>query len=487
MFVNRATELAFLNGLLTRTRPGPGQLILVYGRRRIGKTALLRHWANTVDSPSTYWVAEREVAPLQRRRLYARLIGRPVQEAPIFESWPDLWASVAALLEGKRHIIVLDELPYAVESDAGMLSALQNAWDGYFQQSNHLIFLCGSQIHTMETLMQGNSPLFGRMTGQWYLRPLAFGNLPAFLPNWSPEELVAMYAIVGGVPAYLAWLDAEKGIADNIRQIVLAPGSQFLSEPTLILSDELRDPRAYRSIIQAIGSGAHTMNEISNAAFISKSHLPAYLARLQELRLVERRISALVPSAERQRSRTGRYHLSDPFFRFYFRFIAAVHEDINYEPEQILSSIQQGLRAFVGQTAWEELARTWVRWAGASSILGWRPQTIGSHWSRVVQVDVVAIDWTSRQILIGECKWGTDTVSRSIVRELIMSKTPKVLAELPDGGRGWRIQYAIFARNGLTEAAQQELTAHAGIVVDIERLMLDLTAESSDDDSDIDP
>jgi AAA+ ATPase superfamily predicted ATPase len=482
MFVNRQAELAFLNSLLTRSRPGPGQLILLYGRRRIGKTALLRHWASTSGIPSTYWVAERELATMQRRRFSARLLGVPVQEAPIFESWPDLWVSTAALLAGKQHILMLDELPYAVESDGGMLSALQNAWDAVFQQSQVLFFLCGSQIHTMETMLEGNSPLFGRMTGQWLLRPLRFGNLPTFLPHWSPDELVAIYAIVGGVPAYLAWLDPQRGLVENIRQIILAPGSQFLSEPTLILSDELRDPRSYRSIIQAIGSGAHTLNDISTNAFIAKSHVPAYLARLQELRLVERRIPATVPPSERHRTRAGRYHLSDPFFRFYFRFIASMQEDINYEPEKVIQSIQQGLRAFVGLTAWEALAGEWVRVAGRNGTLDWSPQVIGSHWSRTVQVDVVAIDWTAHHILLGECKWGTDAVSRTIVRELIGTKAPRILADLPDGGRGWQVTYALFARAGATDAAIQELTAHGGMVIDLNRLMLDLAAEDAEDD-----
>lgn len=477
MFVNRHSELAFLNSLLTRKRPGPGQLVLLYGRRRIGKTALLRHWATNSDVPATYWVAERELATLQRRRLYARLLGVPVQDAPIFESWPDLWTSTAALLDGKRHILILDELPYATESDAGMLSALQNAWDAWFQHSQLLIFLCGSQVRTMETLVEGNSPLFGRMTGQWFLRPLSFGNLPSFLPHWSAEELVAIYAIVGGVPAYLEWLDAEGSLVENIRQTILAPGSQFLSEPGLILSDELRDPRVYRSIIQAIGSGAHTLHDISTQAFIAKSHVPAYLARLQELHIVERRIPATVPAAERQRTRSSRYHLSDPFFRFYFRFIAPMQDDLNYAPEKVYPSIQQGLRAFVGQTAWEELARSWVRVAAQQGLLGWIPQVVGSHWSRSVQVDVVAIDWQQQHILLGECKWGSEAVSRTVVRELIAIKTPKLLADLKDNGKGWKLSYALFARMGASEAAQQELHAHGGFIVDLNRLIQDLALE----------
>ena len=479
MFVNRIRELAFLTQLLTRARPGPGQMVLLYGRRRIGKTALLRHWATQCGIPATYWVAERETAHYQRRRFFARLMGVPVEQAPVFDTWPDLWQAVATFLAEKEHVLILDELPYAVESDPTILSALQHVWDQHFQQSKVRIFLCGSQIHAMESLLTEQSPLFGRMTGQWLLRPLPFGALPAFLPTWSPDELVAISAIVGGVPAYLAWLQPERSLVENLRTVILSPGSLFLGEPTLLLSDEIRDPRVHRTIIQVIGTGAHTLGEISAASFVSKTHLPAYLARLQELRLVERRLPATVPNAAQHRSRQGRYHLSDPFFRFYFRFIAPYQDDLSYQPEVVLPAIQQGLRAFVGQTAWEELARQWVRWSSQAGQLGWVPQVIGSHWSRQVQVDVVAINWQTRQILIGECKWGDDAVSRTIVRDLIATKTPLLLADLPNGGAGWTVRHALFARAGLTDAAQQELAAHDGLAVDLARLMRDLVSAES--------
>lgn len=479
MFVNRIRELAFLDQLLVRERPGPGQLVLLYGRRRVGKTALLRHWASRSGIPATYWVAEREVPTYQRQRFYARVLDVPQEQAPVFETWPDLWQAIARHLDGRAHLLILDELPYAVESDPTILSALQHAWDQYFQQSQVRIFLCGSQVHAMESLLAGSSPLFGRMTGQWLLRPLAFGALPTFLPHWSAEELVAGYAIVGGIPAYLEWLQPERGLVGNLRDVILAPGSQFLAEPTMILADEIRDPRVHRTIVQAIGVGAHTLGEISAASFVSKTHLPAYLQRLQELRLVERRLPATVPLAEQSRSRQGRYHLRDPFFRFYFRFIAPVQDDLNYQPERVLPAIQHGLRAFVGQTAWEELSCTWVRWAGMAGVLPFAPQVIGSHWSRQVQVDVVAINWQTHQILLGECKWGDDRVSRTIVRDLIGVKAPFVLQALPQEGQGWQVSYAIFSRVGLSEAAAQELAAHRGIAVDVQQLMHDMAQEEA--------
>jgi AAA+ ATPase superfamily predicted ATPase len=244
MFIDRVAELAFLTNILTRKHPGPGQLVMLYGRRRVGKTALLRYWAEQSGAPFTYWVAAREPAALQRRKLFTELLRDTATSlpAPNFESWSDFWDAVAALIRDRRHVLILDELPYAAESDPAMLSSLQHAWDRHFQQSQLVIVICGSHVRTMELLFGRQSPLFGRMTGQWRLLPLPFGTLREFLPGWSPEELVATYAIVGGVPAYLAWLNPEQTLVDNIKHVMLAPGSLVLAEAMFLLQDEVREP-----------------------------------------------------------------------------------------------------------------------------------------------------------------------------------------------------------------------------------------------------
>ena len=467
MFIDRQQELAFLNSLLERRHPGPAQMVLMYGRRRVGKTSLLRHWAAQSGLPATYWSAEKEPAALQRRKLYAALLDMPVNRAPIFESWADVWNAAAELIGTQRRILVLDELPYAAEADPAMLSALQHAWDRHFKDSNLILALCGSQVHTMETLMSRQSPLFGRMTGQWLLQPLSFGSLREFLPGWSAEERMAGYAMVGGVPAYLEWLDPERSLTQNIRDVMLAPGSMFVAEPAFLLYDEVREPNAYLAIVKAIGQGAHTLNDISNACLIDKAHLSSYLARLQELYLVERRLPATVPVNQRHKSRMGRYHLSDPYFRFYFRFLAPYHDTLTFDPDRVLAQVREGLRAFVGQTAFEQISREWVISQGKAGQLPFTPEVVGSHWSATVQADVVAINWHEKQILIGECKWGADGIDRQIARELIEQKTPKVLASLPDGGKGWQVHHVLFARAGFTDAAQSEMQKVNGMMVDV--------------------
>lgn len=473
MFVDRTAELGLLQGLTARQRGG--ELLLLYGRRRVGKTALLRHWAMQSGLPWTYWMAQKEPAELQRRRLAAAIRGRPAATtSPAGASWSELWDDVADLVRSDRRILILDELPWAVDADPVMLSALQYAWDVHFQHAGLILALCGSQIRTMETLLSRQTPLFGRLTAQYYLQPLPFGALRQFFPTWSPDAQVAAYAILGGVPQYLSWFDAAVGLSTNIRQAILSPMSVALAEIELLLADEVRDMRTYLTVLNAIGEDAHALKDIANATITAPTNLTKYLGVLQELRLVERRVPATVPPALQGRSKQGRYHLTDPFHRFYFRFLRPNQAEIAYQPDRVLEQIQAGLRAFVGQTAWEELARTWVWQQGLRGALPITPEVIGSHWGRTVQADVVAVSWRDRTILIGECKWGSDPVTRQTLRQLITHTVPQTVAALPDGGAGWRVVPAMFARSGVTPDAQALLDEHAGLLVDLPMLYADL-------------
>ncbi len=469
MFVDRHEELAFLNRLLTRKQPGPAQMLLLYGRRRVGKTELLKHWVEQSGRPFTYWAADKEPAVLQRRSFMAAMLDMPEEQAAPFDSWPALWRWLAPRLAERadQQILILDELSYASVADPALLSALQHAWDHHLKDSNVVLVLCGSQVTTMEAIMQHQSPLFGRFTGQWHLQPLPFSSLREFFPTWSAEERVALYAVVGGIPAYLSWLDSDLTLVDNIRQVILQPGNIFLAEPELLLHDELRDLSTYQAILRAISKGHHTLKAISNDCLIGSSGLTFHLGKLQELRLVERRLPVTLTTAQQRKSKQGRYHLSDPFFRFYFRFLFP-HLRSLMSPEETTAHIKSELRAFVG-LSFEKLAQQWTVKQARVGNLPFAPEGVGSHWSRRVQVDVVAINHQSKEILLGECKWGEGKVNRQVVRELIEQKGPKVRQELPHG-EAYSFHYAVFARGGFTKAAAAELSAHEGLLVDLPAL-----------------
>ena len=463
MFVNREEELRLLNEILNRVTPGKAQFVLIYGRRRVGKSELIRKWAEQSGVPFTYWAAEKNTAELQRRQFYARIMGVEETDTPVFNSWSAFWTAVGPKFEKDEHILLIDEITYVADADQSALSALQHAWDQQLKGLNLAVVLSGSHVQAMETLMHGQSPLFGRLTAQWYLEPLPFSSLKEFFPKWSPAELVNLYATVGGVPAYLEWLYSDRSYIDNLHEVLLSPGSMFLAEPEFLLNDEVREPRNYLSILKAIGAGHHSINDIRKATLVTRTHIPVYLNTLKDLRLVERRIPATVKPAERNSSRMGRYHLSDPYFRFYFRFLDPLREDLAYDRERVFRYIQKGLNSFVGSTAFEELSRQWVLHQSKQGNMFVRFEQIGQHWSKNVQIDVVGINWDHKALLLGECKWENNPLSVRVVKQLIEEKTPRILKDLDIDQSEWRVRYAFFSKKGFTAPAvkmAESINAH---------------------------
>lgn len=474
MFVDRQQELAYFNGVLAQARSGPAQLLLLYGRRRLGKTTLLQHWARYSGLSTTYWLADQGPPALQRRNLYAAVSGVSPEEAPLMESWSQFWHWLADRVsqEYGGRILILDELPVASAADPEMLTSLLPVWNQHLQYSNMVLVLSGSYVQAMEALGQETSPLYGRVTGQWGLQPLSFHTLRHFFPTWDADERIALYSIVGGVPAYLTWLDPNRSLDENLAEVFLSPGSMFLAEPQLLLYDQLRELGSYLAVLQAIATGHHALSAISRASMISRTSLMFYLTRLQELRLVERRLPVTLSEAQRQRSKRGRYFLSDPFFRFYFRFIAP-HLHAQRPITETMKEIRQALPDLEA-AGFETLAREWIRQQAQGSLalspLPFVPEAVGSHWSRSARANVVAINWRTRDILLGACDWGQEPVTAETVVDLREDKTALLRRDLSDQGMGWTFHYAIFHRAGMTEAAQVEFQASGGLVVPLSHL-----------------
>jgi AAA+ ATPase superfamily predicted ATPase len=198
---------------------------------------------------------------------------------------------------------------------------------------------------------------------------------------------------------------------------------------------------------------------------------------LESLHLIERRLPATITPERRESSRSSRYHLADPYLRFYFRFIAPNLNMVEQELTDLLwERIGEQFRAFVGLTAFEDLCREWTLAQARAGQLSFPPEIVGSHWAADVQVDVVSVNWREQAILLGECKWGTDSVGRSTIRELIEEKAPKVVQTLPEKGKEWQVHYAFFARAGFTDAAREQAETVDARLVDLATLDADLKA-----------
>ena len=473
-FVGRQRELEELDATPDSR---DARFLLVYGRRRVGKTTLVLRWAELSDRPFLYWVATRDT-PAQIRADFCRALwswAYPDSTAtPRFDSWGEVFEAAAPLLErppgeGRPKgpaILILDEFSYAAESDPALPSNLQAAWDHVFRPRGITIVLTGSHIGMMTSLTAYHAPLYGRFTGQLPVGPLPFPTLKEFLPHYSTAERVAVYAVAGGVPAYLERFDDRKSVGANIQRLFVRRTSMFRTEPFLLIGDVIRrETQTYEALLKAVASGLHTPSEIGKALDQTSSYLSPYFKQLETLQLLERRLPATLPPKKRQRSRKGRYYLADPYLRFYFRFIAPHLHLVEQQLTDLLwQRIREQFRAFVGLTTFEDLCREWTLAQARAGRLPLTPEIVGSHWATDVQVDVVAVDWHERAMLLGELKWGAGRVGRSVLQEL-RGKTEKVVP-----GDDWRVSYIIFSRSGFTDAALrlgEEVNAE---MVDLEQL-----------------
>jgi len=470
-FVGRRREIEELDAIASQ---GGAQFILVYGRRRVGKTTLILHWARQTGRPVIYWVATRDT-PAQVRHGFAQALwawAYPGSQAvPRFETWAEVFETAARLIGDQSVILIMDEFSYAAESDPALPSNLQAAWDHQFKDHNAILLLAGSHIGMMVDLMGYHAPLYGRFTAQLPVDPLPFSALRDFLPGYAAAERVAVYAVTGGIPAYLERFSDGESLGANIQRLFMRRTGMFRSEPFLLVGDVIRrETQTYEAILKAVASGRHTPQEIGSALDVTSSYLSPYLKQLERRHLIERHLPATIPPEQRRTSRSSRYYLEDPYLRFYFRFIAPNLSLVEQELTGVLwDRIGEQFRAFVGVTAFEELCRAWTLAQARAGRLPFAPEIVGSHWAQDVQVDVVAVNWREKAILLGECKWSVAAAGCSILGELL-DKTPLVLRALPEGGSGWTVHHALFARAGFTAAAQIEAQAHHLLLVDLARL-----------------
>jgi AAA+ ATPase superfamily predicted ATPase len=466
-FVGRETELQLLDRLWARP---DATLLILYGRRRVGKTRLLTYWLRQSDAGKTgqeqpirrvlYWVAEPSSARDQLRSFSQAVYNFANPQAPApedftYANWQQAWQQVAALAQAERLALLLDEFTYLLEIDPGIAGQLQNLWDHTLSRSNLFLVICGSHLGMMlRHTLSYQAPLYGRATAQLRLQPLPFGMTARYFPGFDADERVAIYAIWGGIPAYWERLDPAATLSDNIRHELLTANNLMQAEPRLLLQDFVNEPHNYVGVLRAIANDARTQGEIAAFSGLAQGHVSQYLNILQDASFVERR----VPVTQGERSRLGRYHIVDPYLRFYYRFLASRQSQLALGiQEQSLAEIKRHLRDFIGANTWEELCREWLLRASAQQTVPMLVDQVGSAWTRAAQVDVVGVNSMAKTLVLGECKWGPEPSDRSILTQLI-AKTAEIV---PSQGQ-WQVYYLGFARAGWTDASHafaQEVTS----------------------------
>ena len=449
-FIGRVQELALLDHLWASP---DAQFLVLYGRRRVGKTALLAHWIEQTKHNAIYWVATPSSTYSQLRSFSQTIyntinLDSPAPDNFTYSTWEQAWQQVAIQSKIGRLALFIDEFTYVLESTPEIAGIMQNVWDQVLSKANLFLCISGSHLGMMKKeFVNYQAPLYGRATAQIHLQPLSFGLTGKFFPGYKDIDRVALYSIFGGIPAYWERINPKESISQNIKFQLLTSNNLMQSEPALLLNDFVSDLHNYSAILAAIANNARTPKEISNFTGLPQTYIPKYLSILSEAGFTERRVSVTEnPSS----SRRGRYHIVDPYLRFYYRFLESRQYQFSLKiQEQALAEVSRHMIDFIGTHTWEELCREWVVRAGALRKLLELPDQVGSVWTPSVQIDVVGINRMKKTLILGECKWTLKKVDKKVMSILVEEKVKKII---PKNGL-WKVYFLGFSRSGWTDNA----------------------------------
>jgi AAA+ ATPase superfamily predicted ATPase len=422
MFLNRKAEVSLIERLYVEGKP---KLILLYGKRRIGKTELLNEF--TRSHRALYIVARQETYEGQLKKMSAEIaefFDDDVLKHSPFQNYDALFIYLAQ----KEIPILIDEFPYLVEANRALPSILQEYWDRYFSKKKTFLVLCGSSITMMESLLGYKSPLYGRRTEQILLEPLKFREACEFFPKLKPEDKILTYAVLGGTPAYLLEFDYEKPLLENIRGRILQKNTYLYQDTMFVLQQELTEPRVYYSIINSIAKGNTKLGNIINDTGLEKGTITKYLSVLRELQIIERRIP--VTEKNPDSSKKGIYLLKDNYFKFWFRFVFENNKYIEQDRQEKLieDKIKPLLNNFVG-FAYEEIALEYLKIDPQFS-----DYIFGRWWNKEEEIDILGLDNSRNRIIFGEVKWRdlSEKDARQVLNRLVEKSVNVKWGNIPE-------------------------------------------------------
>ncbi|OYV71840.1 MAG: hypothetical protein B7Z74_06515, partial [Deltaproteobacteria bacterium 21-66-5] len=421
---------------------GAAALYILYGRRRLGKTALLRRFA--AGKPGVYHMADRSTEADAIRMLsesMALAFGDPSFANPRYASFGDLFTAFDRLRPSTRSYLILDEYQYLCEVQPALSSILQRHWDSTLSHASVMVVLCGSVMSMMykETLAR-SSPLYGRRTGKWLLGPLRFREVTAFYSGRSPLEQVRLWALSGGVPRYAEIVAAHRDFASALRAAVLAKDGPLYAEARMLLHDEVTTPNVYWSILYAVASGANRISEIAGRVGLPANQLTRYVAALSDMGLVRRQVSVTEKSPEK--SKRGLYRLDDTYMRLWFGCVAPFESLLEFGQVQQVEKLMQERLARHLASAFEDVCRQHVE----EHLDKIGAVKVGRFWDSHDEIDVVAVDDEGAVVLAGECKWSRRPTSVE-VGDSLRRKVERLWPGTHD-----RIRLAVFSAGGFTAA-----------------------------------
>jgi AAA+ ATPase superfamily predicted ATPase len=423
LFVDRGEELAFLEEQWKRER---ASFVVVYGRRRIGKTALVsrflagRRWL--------YFLATEENEAQNRaafRAQAAQFSGNELLAASTTADWDLIFREalrrpLGAVPEGTkqdRPIIAIDEFQYLAKANPAFPSIVQKIWDSFLSGKNVMLILCGSSVSMMESsVLSYNSPLYGRRTGQIRLEQIPFSYYGAFFPGRTGRELVERYAVTGGIPKYIEFFGSGS-LDREIQKNILTTSGFLYNEPAFLLRMEVSEIGSYYSLIKVIAAGNRKLSQIASALELKQSALSKYLNTLITLGILEREVPVTEENPEK--SKKGLYRIKDNFLRFWFRFVFPRMGYIELgRIGEVLEQIKQNFIDGHVSYVWEDICREKMWTLDFQKRWGFSIDRCGRWWNRELEIDIVAYDSSGLDMIFGECKFSSGKTGAAVLRDL---------------------------------------------------------------------
>ena len=441
-FYGRTEELKKLNRRYTGDR---FECIVIYGRRRVGKTALINEFCK--DKPTIFFSALNTTGK-ENLDAFSKAIWvyeRPGMEStPVFPDYDAAFAELTALTQEKRIVVVIDEYPYLAKAMPVVSAMLQHLIDHKWNDSKMMLILCGSSMSFMEHQVLGQeSPLYGRRTGQFKIEPMDYRETATFHPELSDTDNALIYGITGGVPHYINKLDVRDTIDDALLENFFDRSAYLYEEPANLLKQELREPAIYNAIIKSIAEGASRSNEIVTKIGEDSSIVTKYLKTLTDLGIVKRE----TPITEKPGRKTI-YLLADNFFRFWYRFVPTNVSAI--DSGRIVKTYAHTVKPYFADymgLVFEQMCKDYLLYYAKD--LPIELNEIGQWWGtdpiqkKQIQIDIVGTPVEGRSYLIGSCKYRNEKIGMDELE--LLRNYATVL------GKGDRYHYYIFSKGGFTD------------------------------------
>lgn len=421
MFINRINELKALEEEYLNKS---SSFSVIYGRRRVGKTALISEFIK--NRPHIYLYitlsdlnSQLEIFTNEIKKLVDPILAKHLK----FDSFEDAIEFLSTIKLEKKLILVIDEYQYLAQKDKSFSSKLQKLWDMKLQNSNIYLILCGSVLSMMHSeVLNYNAPLYGRRTSQFNIKPLKFKHLNDFLPSLDKLNQMLVFSSFGTIPKYLNEYDEGLSFIKNIEKKILNKNSYLYSEGNFLLKDEINDSVTYFSILKSISNGNRKIGAIASSLEVNSSYLSKYMLKLIELDIVEKEIP--VTEKNPSKSKFGQYKIKDKFLDFWFFY---VYKNYNYleieQTQNVLDEVDLNFNDKFVSFAFEDYVIEDI-WENPKNYLDFIPLKVGRWWNNKEEIDIIAFD--DENITFIECKW-QNSVDKERVKYKLIEKAKNLV------------------------------------------------------------